>query len=109
LSKLTIPNKIFIHVSKYNIHKYKSQMKNKSNAKMIENIYSIKDKWIDKFDLTCNNFIPIKYNWNKGLICFLFVNLICICSIYLCSKFYFIRYLYIIQLIIYYLYFYIFV
>lgn len=109
LSKLKIPNKIFIQVSKYKITKYKNDIKNKSNAKMIENIFSIKDKWIDKFDLICNNFIPIKYNWNKGLMCFLFVNLVCICSIYLLFKFNFIKYLYLIQLIIYYVYFYIFV
>lgn len=109
LSKLKIPNKIFIQVSKYNIHKYKCDMKKKSNAKMIENIYLSKDEYIDNFDLICNNFIPIKYNLKKGFICFLFVNFVCICSIYLFTKFNFIRYLYITQLIIYYLYFYIFV
>lgn len=109
MSKLKIPNKIFIQISKYKITKYKNDIKNKSNSKMIENIYLIKDKWIDNFDLVCNNFIPIKYNWNKGLLCFLFVNFVCVCSIYLYSKFYFIRYLYIFQLFIYYLYFYIFV
>lgn len=101
---LKIPNKIFILISK---HKLNS--KKKSNAIMIENIYSLKDNWIDNFDLICNNFIPLKYNWNKGFGCFLFVNIVCICSIYLYYKFYFIRYLYIIQFIIYYLYFCIFI
>jgi 1-acyl-sn-glycerol-3-phosphate acyltransferase len=109
LSKFKIPNKIFIQISKYKIKKYKNDIKNKSNAKMIENIYFIKDKWIDKFDLVCNNFIPIKYNYSKGLMCFLFVNFVSICSIYLMIELNFIKYLYIIQLIIYYVYFYIFV
>ena len=109
LSKLKIPNKIFIQISKYNINKYKCIIKKKSNAELIENIFSNKDKWIDNFDLICNNYINIKYNQNKGLNCFLFVNLICISSIYLYYKFHFIRYLYVIQLIFYFSYFYIFV
>lgn len=103
-SKLKFPNKIFIQVSKY-----KNNMGKISNAKMIENIYTLKDKWIDEFDLICNNFIHIKYNYFKGLMCFLFVNFGCICSIYLYYKLDFIKYLYIIQLIIYYVYFYVFV
>lgn len=103
LSKIKFPNKIFIKISKHKINR------KLSNDKMIENIFSLKDKWIDKFDLICNNYVPIKYDYYKGLKCFLFVNFICFSSIYLYFKFKFIKYLYLIQFFIYYLYFYFFV
>ena len=102
--KLKIPDKIFIQVKKYEINTTK-----KFNKKTIENIYSSKDNFIDKFDPIHNNFIPIKYKYLKGFGCFIFINLICIFSIYLFTEFNFVRYLYLFQLITYYFYFFIFI
>lgn len=98
-NNLQISNKIFIKITKYKINK------KKSNNEFIENIYISKDNWINEFDIISNNFVPIKYNYFKGLWCFMFVNLICICSMYLYMKFDFIKYLYLMQFIVYYLYF----
>ena len=104
INKFKISNKIYIQINKYKIDR-----KNDFNKKMIENIYLSKDNFISKFDINCNNFVPIKYEYFKGFGCFIFVNFICILSIYLYIKYNFIKYLYFFQLIIYYLYFYFFV
>ena len=104
LNKYKISNKVFIQITKYKI-----DTKNTFNKNFIENIYLTKDNFIDKFDTNCNNFIPIKYDSNKGLGCFIIVNLFCIISIYLYLKYNFIKYLYFFQLIVYYLCFFIFV
>jgi len=102
LNKFKISNKVFIQITKYKINRKKSFNKN-----IIENIFLTKDNFIKKFDIINNNFIPIKYNYNKGFGCFIIINLICIISIYLYIKYYFIRYLYFFQFLIYYLYFFI--
>lgn len=104
LNKFKISNKIFIQISKYKI-----DQKTDFNKKIIENIYINKDDFINKFDIASNNFISINYNYSKGLGCFVFVNLICILSIYLYFKYNFIKYLYFIQLLMYYLFFYFFI
>jgi len=96
-----LPNKIFIQINKYKINNKKG-----FDVKMIENIYLSKDKFIDKFDITCNNFVPFKYDYKKEFLCFILVNLFCIFSIYLYINFKFIRYLYFFQTITYYIYFY---
>jgi 1-acyl-sn-glycerol-3-phosphate acyltransferase len=104
INKFEIPNKIFIQVNKYKIDR-----KNCFDKKMIENIFLSKDEFVKKFDFTSNNFIRISYNYSKGFGSFVFVNLICIFSIYLYIKYNFIKYLYFFQIIMYYLYFYFFV
>lgn len=100
LNKAKFPNKIFIRTSKHKIPA------NSFDRKLIENIYLEKDDFVDKFDLVSNNFIPLKYNYLKGGGCFMFVNLICGISAYLFFKFSLIRYLYLIELILCYLGFY---
>lgn len=100
LCKFEIPNKVFFQISKYKINKCK-----KNKIRMIENIYISKDKFIEKFNPNFNNFIPINYNFYKGIGCFIFVSLISLFSIYLSIKFSFIKYLYFFQFIVYYIYF----
>lgn len=101
LCKFKIPNKIFIKINKYKIDK-----KIGFDKKIIENIYLSKDDFIEKFDINCNNFVPVNYNYLRGFKCFISVNLICVFSIYLCVKFNFIKFLYLFQILIYYIYFY---
>ncbi len=104
LNKFKISNKVFIQINRYKINK-----KISFDKKMIENIYLEKDNFVRKFDITCNNFKPIEYNYSKGFISFIFINSICIFSIYLYFKYNFIKYLYFFQILTYYFYFYFYV
>jgi 1-acyl-sn-glycerol-3-phosphate acyltransferase len=105
LQKFKLPNKIFIQINKYKI----SKNINKFNNKKIEYIFIEKDKFIENFNINNNKFIPIKYNYLKSLLSFSFVNLFSILSIYLFFKFNFIKNLYFIQILFYYIYFFIFI
>lgn len=103
LGKTIFPNKVFINIKFYKI------IPNKLNDKFIENIYLTKDNFIEKFDMNCNNFVPIKYNYFENFIYFSLMNLLSVVSMYLCYKFIFIRYLYLIQILIFYFYYVLFV
>jgi len=96
------PNKIFIKTQKYKI--------NENNIeKQIEQIFYHKDKFVEEFNCNSNKFIPIKYNYFKGLGCFIITNLLTIISIWLFIRFSFIRYLYLGEFILYYVYFFFFI
>jgi 1-acyl-sn-glycerol-3-phosphate acyltransferase len=98
----SFPNKIFIKTNKYKIN-------DDNIEKQIEKIFYHKDKFIEKFDSNYNKFIPIKYNYFKGLGCFIITNLLTIISIWLFIRFAFIRYLYLVEFIMYYVYFFFFI
>lgn len=104
IGKFKIPHKIYIQLTKYKINN-----KKKFNKKIIENIFLSKDNFIKNFDINCNNFISINYNYYNGLSSFLFINFVCLCSIYFCYNYSFFKYLYACQLVVYYLYFLLFV
>lgn len=94
----SFPNKIFIQINKYKI-------KNNNIEKQIENIYYNKDKFIEGFNCNQNKFIPIKYNYIKGFVCFIATNLLTISSIYFVIKYNFIIYIYVCELLLFYIYF----
>lgn len=99
IGKNYFPNKVFINVIVYKV------IPHKFNKKFIENLYLSKDNFIEKFDLNCNDFVPIKYNYIENFGYFALVNLFCILSLYLYYKFTFVRYLYFIQCVFFYFYF----
>jgi 1-acyl-sn-glycerol-3-phosphate acyltransferase len=94
----SLPNKVFIKINKYKIN-------NTNIEKQIEKIYIQKDKYIQEFNSNHNKYIPIKYNYSKGFGCFIGTNLLTIFSIWLFVKYSFFKYLYWIEIISYYLYF----
>jgi 1-acyl-sn-glycerol-3-phosphate acyltransferase len=94
-----LPNKVFIKINKYKI---KTDM---IIEKQIENIYLHNNKFIEEFDINNNKYIPIKYNYSKSLVCFIGINLLTLISIYLFIKFNFIKYIYTLEFLLYYIYF----
>lgn len=98
----SFPNKVFIKINKYKINYCNIE-------KQIVKIYTQKDKFIEEFNSNHNKFIPIKYNYYKGFGCFIGTNLLTLFSIWLFVKYNFLKYLYLIEIILYYFYFYFFV
>lgn len=94
----SFPNKVFIKINKYKI-------KNNNIEKQIENIYYNKDKFIEGFNCNQNKFVPIKYNYKKGFGCFIATNLLTISSIYFVIKYKYIIYIYMCELLLFYIYF----
>lgn len=95
--KFIFPNKIYIHINKYKIKK-------NNIVKQIENIFYSKDRFIKNFDVNSNKFIPIKYNYTKGFICFIIINFFTITSIIIFIKYNFFKYIFTTELLLYYFY-----
>ena len=75
-------------------------------SKLLEKIYFNKDNFIDKFEINNNKFVPIKYNYFNGLISLYIVCNISIISLYIWYTISTVKYIYIIESILYYFYFY---
>ena len=101
-NSIDFPNKVFIKTNKYKIN-------NINMEKQIEKIFYHKDKFIEEFNCNHNKFIPIKYNYVRGFGCFVGTNLLVMISIWLFAKFSFVKYLYIGELILYFIYFFFFI
>ena len=102
LNEFLFPKKIFLNINRYKINK--NDKININNQ--IQNIYIKKDEFVKKFNIDNNNFVPIKYNYLKGMISFIGINIPCLLSIYFLYKFNYCKYLYLGSMIGYYVYFY---
>jgi 1-acyl-sn-glycerol-3-phosphate acyltransferase len=100
INKFNFPSNVYVNIARYKI------IKKYNKAKLLENIFINKDKFIKNFDHKNNNFVPIKYNFYFGLINFIFINFIFSFSIYLLYYFIIFRYLFLFEIIIYLFYFY---
>lgn len=101
--KNKFPTNIYINIVKYKINK------NDNLIKKIENIYINKDKFIENFNPSYNNFSTLNYYYYYGLLNFIIINFICIVSFYLLYTFIILRYIYLIELISFFTYFYFYV
>lgn len=95
------PKKILINIKKFNIN-------SKNINKQAEDIFKYKNNLIENFNGDFNKYQKIKYNYTEGIYSFIIQLLLSSLSIYLYSQFIFIRYLYLIQIIIFILYLHIF-
>lgn len=94
------PKKVFLQITKYKVEKKMNY------SKLLEKIYFNKDNFIDKFEINNNKFVPIKYNYFNGLISLYIVCNISIISLYIWYTISTVKYIYIIESILYYFYFY---
>ena len=97
------PTNIYVNIVKYKIYK------NDNLIKKIENIYINKDKFIKNFNQYYNDFFTIDYYYYYGLLNFILINFTCLLSFYLLYKFIILRYIYLIELLSFLIYFYFYV
>jgi hypothetical protein len=100
INNFNFPSNIYVNITRYRIKKKYNK------AKMLENIFINKDKFIKNFNCQNNNFIPFKYDYYYGMINFIFTNIIFLISIYLLYKLIIFRYIFLFEIGVYLFYFY---
>ena len=101
-----VPRHLFIQIKKYSIID-ENLSSEKKTENFLKKVYVFKDKFIKEFDPDINCFIPIKYNYLNGFLSFLFIFIMGIISFNLFFNYKIIRYFYLIELIIYFGYYFI--
>jgi hypothetical protein len=97
--KYFIPKRFFINIKKYNI-KNENLNTEEDVSKFLKKVYIVKDNFIDNFNSNENLFERINYNYFNGFMSFIAVFLTGIVSFLLFFNYKFIRYGYLIELIV---------
>lgn len=105
LYNYVFPQQVFLHIKKYEIDNRKFVTDDKYVEKLLVKIYKNKDKIISSFDVNNNKFVNIDYNFYSGLINSVLFGLLSILSVYLFYQYAFIKILYLMQIVFYFIYF----